>query len=159
MSGSRIVWRRVSRGLTFIGFGVAFLLSAQNLLHTGFWLAADGAGGQRPAGRSLESRRQGGIGRPERATQTGGSRGPCEWTFGAARLTLRLGVPSTDTRLYLEGAFNNLELVIPEDSPVRISTDGFLNVVDRRDGTDTPTGPAYRLLADGAFNRVVIRSD
>ena len=40
MSESRIVWRRVSRGLTYIGFGVFFFLSTQGLLHQGFWLDA-----------------------------------------------------------------------------------------------------------------------
>ena len=40
MSESRIAWRRVSRGLTFIGFGVFLFLSTQGLLHRGFWLDA-----------------------------------------------------------------------------------------------------------------------
>ena len=40
MSESRIVWRRVSRGLWFIGFGVFLLLSTQGQLHPGFWLDA-----------------------------------------------------------------------------------------------------------------------
>ena len=73
-------------------------------------------------------------------------------------LTLSLGAPRTDTRVDLEGVFNRLELVVPEDTPVRVSTDGFLNLVDRRVITRTPTGPAYYLRSEGAFNRVVIRS-
>ena len=40
MSGSRIAWRRVSRGLSFIGFGVFLFLSTQGLVHRGFWLDA-----------------------------------------------------------------------------------------------------------------------
>ena len=72
--------------------------------------------------------------------------------------TLRLGTPRTDTRVNLEGAFNRLELVVPEGTPVRVSTDGFLNLVDRRFITRTPTGPAYQLRSEGAFNRIVIRS-
>ena len=40
MSESRIAWRRVSRGLSFIGFGVFLFLSTQGLLHPGFWLDA-----------------------------------------------------------------------------------------------------------------------
>ena len=40
MSGSRIAWRRVSRGLLFIGFGAFGLMGTQGLLHRGFWLDA-----------------------------------------------------------------------------------------------------------------------
>ena len=40
MSGSRIVWRRASRGLTFIGVGVFCLLSTQGTLYRGFWFDA-----------------------------------------------------------------------------------------------------------------------
>ena len=74
-------------------------------------------------------------------------------------LTLRLGAPRTDTRVSLEGAFNRLELVVPEGTPVRVSTDGFINLVDRRSNAGKLSGPAYRLRSDGAFNRVVIRSE
>ena len=74
-------------------------------------------------------------------------------------LTLRLGAPHTDTRVDLEGAFNRLELVVPENTPVRVSTDGFVNLVDHRSSARTPSGPAYRLRSEGAFNRVVIRSE
>ena len=74
-------------------------------------------------------------------------------------LTLRLGAPRTDTRVNLEGAFNHLELVVPEDTPVRVSTDGFINLVDRRSDARKLSGPAYRLRSDGAFNRIVIRSE
>ncbi len=74
-------------------------------------------------------------------------------------LTLRLGAPRTDTRVNLEGAFNRLELVVPEETPVRVSTDGFINLVDRRPNGGSLNGPAYRVRTDGAFNRVVIRSE
>jgi hypothetical protein len=74
-------------------------------------------------------------------------------------LTLRLGAPRTDTRVNLEGAFNHLELVVPEDTPVRVSTDGFINLVDRRSNARKLSGSAYRLRSDGAFNWVVIRSE
>lgn len=73
--------------------------------------------------------------------------------------TLRLGKPRADTRVNLEGAFNRLELVIPADTPVRVSSDGFINLVDRRPSGRSLNGPAYRLHSDGAFNRVVIRSE
>ena len=74
-------------------------------------------------------------------------------------LTLRLGTPRSDTRVNVEGAFNRLELVVPEDTPVRVSTNGVNNLVDRRSNRGELSGPAYRLRADGAFNRVVIRSN
>ena len=74
-------------------------------------------------------------------------------------LTLRLSAPRADTRVSLEGAFNRLELVIPEDTPVRVSTDGFINLVDRRAFVPEQNGPAYLLRSEGAFNRVVIRSE
>jgi len=73
--------------------------------------------------------------------------------------TLRLGAPDTDIRVDLEGAFNHLELVVPAETPVRISTDGFVNLVDRRSNAGKLSGPGYRLRSDGAFNRVVIRSE
>lgn len=73
--------------------------------------------------------------------------------------TLRLGEPRTDTRVNLEGAFNRLELVVPEDTPVRVSTDGFINLVDRRPDRDRLSGPAYRVRSNGAFNRVITRSE
>ena len=73
--------------------------------------------------------------------------------------TLHLGEPRADTRVNLEGAFNRLELVIPADMPVRVSRDGFINVVDRRPNGRALNGPAYRVHSEGAFNRVVIRSE
>lgn len=74
-------------------------------------------------------------------------------------ITLHLGAPGTDTRVYLEGAFNQLELVVPEDTPVRVTTDGFINLVDRRSGDRPSSGRAYRVHSEGAFNRVVVRSE
>lgn len=83
---------------------------------------------------------------------------------------LRLGAPTADVRLDLEGAFNRVVLEIPAATPVRVSREGFLNVVDdrhagreraTRDGSAEggPGGaPGYRLSLQGAFNRVVVRS-
>ncbi len=70
-----------------------------------------------------------------------------------------LGAPRSDVRVELEGAFNRVELVVPEDTPVSVSTDGFINLVDRRSDAQSLSGPAYRVRADGAFNRVVVRSE
>lgn len=72
---------------------------------------------------------------------------------------LHLGEPRTDTRVNLDGAFNQLELVVPVDTPVRVSRDGFINLVDRRPNGRARSGPAYRVHSEGAFNRVVIRSE
>jgi hypothetical protein len=74
-------------------------------------------------------------------------------------LTMRLGAPAMETRIDLDGAFNHLELVVPAGTPVRFSTDGFVNLVDRRSPSAHRTGPGYRLRSDGAFNRVVVRSE
>ena len=290
MTESRISWRRVSRGLSFIGFGVFLFLSTQGLLHRGFWLDAlsfwpvllialglrvmfvrsrapwavllspviimatlgfvawrgaeppssdwqrvqafgnpqvetwrldarlaladlDVRAGQVAPGMLLQGRtspsdlgsvRVSDRGDPARVYlrgrrwQTGGvhflpgrrnvwevdvaddrpmtlrlntafvegelaletievTRVDLDGAFND--LTLILGAPRTDTRVSLEGAFNRLDLVVPEGTPVRVSTDGFLNLVDRRFITRTPTGPAYLLRSEGAFNRVVIRSE
>lgn len=75
-------------------------------------------------------------------------------------LTLRLGVPIGDerVRLDLEGAFNRIELVVPESVPVRVDTDGFLNSVGGRRSGRSFVGPGYTVRLHGAFNRAVIRS-
>jgi hypothetical protein len=74
-------------------------------------------------------------------------------------LTFLLGEVESDVRIDLEGAFNHLELVVPHDTPVRVSTDGFINLVDRRPDAKRLKGPGYRVRSDGAFNRIVIRSE
>ena len=73
-------------------------------------------------------------------------------------LTFRLGEPEQDVRLAFEGAFNNIDLVVPPTTPVWIDTDGFLQWVDGRPGVDRLSGPGYRLRMEGAFNRLEIRS-
>jgi hypothetical protein len=290
MSGSRIAWRRASRGLTFIGVGVFCLLSTQGTLYRGFWLdalsywpvllitlgvglvfgrsrapwavllspliimstlgyvawrgpapqstdwadvqavgdpgvetwtleanvaladldlrvgslapnvllqgrtTADTDGSVRVSDRGDSSRvslrshrwKSGGVhllpGRREawdmHVTDTLPLRLRLSTAFAEGELdfqatevtrvdhegafndfTLHLGKPRTDTRVNLEGAFNKLELVVPADTPVRVSSDGFINVVDRRPNGRALDGPAYRVHSDGAFNRVVIRSE
>jgi cell wall-active antibiotic response 4TMS protein YvqF len=74
-------------------------------------------------------------------------------------LTLRLGPPKSDVRLDLHGAFNQVRVEVPPSTPVRSSAHGLLNVIDGRPGAASLQGPGYRLNLDGAFNRVVIRSD
>ena len=274
MGGSRIAWRRVSRGLSFIGFGVFLFLSTQGLVHRGFWLDAlaywsvllialglrvtfdrsnapwavlfspliimatlsfvawrgpepppadwqtveavrdphvetwsldarmaladlDLRAGSVAPGMLLQGRtapsnrgsvrlldrgdsarvflRDHGWGAPNRRFLPGTRHRwdvdvaddrpmrlhldtafvdgelnlePVEVTRvdldGAFNdLTLRLGAPRTDTRVNLEGAFNRLELVVPENTPVRVSTDGFVNLVDHHSSARTLSGPAY----------------
>ena len=290
MSESRVAWRRVSRGLKFIGFGVFFFLSTQGLLHRGFWLDVlafwpvclialglrllferskapwavllsplllmgtlsyvawrggeplsmdwktvqavraeeveswsldvrmamtelDLRVGPVEPGMLLQGRMapssRGSVRVSERGNSSRVYLGGTRWRSGIVYflpgkrhrwdvkvaddlpmtlhletafadgeldlrtievthvdldgafndLTLRLGAPRTDTRVNLEGAFNHLELVVPKDTPVRVVTDGFINLVDQRSNARKLTGPAYRLRSEGAFNRVVIRSE
>ena len=72
-------------------------------------------------------------------------------------LEIDLGAPQSDTRIDFEGAFNNLVIVVPDETPVTYSSDGFLNIVNGRSGSGRK-GPAYRLRLDGAFNHIAIRS-
>jgi hypothetical protein len=81
------------------------------------------------------------------------------WFDGAFNdLTLRLGSTESEIRVTLEGAFNQLKMVVPSDTPVRVSTDTFLNFVDREPQTRARGRNGYRVVVDGAFNRLVIRS-
>ena len=59
----------------------------------------------------------------------------------------------------IEGAFNELTLVVPADVPVRTNTDGLLNLIDRRRETPSTGGPSYRLRVEGAFSRTIVRSE
>lgn len=74
-------------------------------------------------------------------------------------LTVELGAPTSDVRMRLDGAFNRIVLVVPPETPVRTSTDGFLNRIKGRRNAGTLEGPGYRLNVDGMLNRIVIRSD
>jgi len=73
-------------------------------------------------------------------------------------LTLRLGAPRTDTRLAFHGAFNQIKVIVPGTTPVRVNSDGFLNWVDGRPEPAKGTGPVYRVEFEGAFNRLAVRS-
>lgn len=73
-------------------------------------------------------------------------------------LTIRLGVPTESTRIDFEGAFNRIELIVPPQTPVSVSTDGLLNLVDGREGARRLEGPGYRLAVDGAFNSFSVTS-
>jgi len=74
-------------------------------------------------------------------------------------LTLRLGAPVSTSRIDLDGAFNRIELVVPEDTRVSVRTDGPLNIVSGRRRAGRIAGPGWILNVDGAFNRIVVRSE
>jgi hypothetical protein len=73
-------------------------------------------------------------------------------------VTLRLGAPDKRRYVYLEGAFNDYEIVVPENVPVRVSSRGFINPTRGRDRGRRLDGPGYRVRVDGAFNRLRVRS-
>jgi len=74
-------------------------------------------------------------------------------------LTLRLGTPASSSRIDLDGAFNRIELVVPPGTPVSVRTEGPLNMIRGRERTRGTAGPGWILNVEGAFNRVVVRSD
>jgi hypothetical protein len=74
-------------------------------------------------------------------------------------VTLRLGKPDKRRYVYLEGAFNRYEIVVPEDVPVSVSTDGFLNPTRGRRRARRLDEPGYRVRVEGAFNRIRVRSN
>jgi hypothetical protein len=75
-------------------------------------------------------------------------------------MTLRLGEPTEDVNLDFKGAFNHFVIEVPATTPVRVSSDGFLNLTNgRRRNRRPPSGsPGYRVDVEGAFNRLVVRS-
>jgi len=73
-------------------------------------------------------------------------------------LTLRLGVPRSDVRIALHGAFNRIVLEVPPGTPVTTDSDGFLNAVDGRPGAGALSGPGYHFDLEGAFNHLVVSS-
>jgi hypothetical protein len=68
-------------------------------------------------------------------------------------LSLRLGRPERDVLIRLEGAFTGYHLQVPDGVPVRIQTDGVMNIIS---GSQAGTGPGYRIRVRGAFNRLDI---
>jgi hypothetical protein len=72
--------------------------------------------------------------------------------------TIRLGRPASDARIDLAGGFNNVALHVPPSVPVRVSSHGFVSVVDGRKGTSSLKGPGYRVDQQGAFNHLSVRS-
>lgn len=73
-------------------------------------------------------------------------------------LTLRLGEPTTNVRIDIEGVSNQVKLIVPSSTPVRVSTDGILNRVRGRPKAEGLEGPSYRLDVDGVLNRVTVES-
>ena len=68
----------------------------------------------------------------------------------------RLPRPETDATLRLQGVFNELRLVVPASTPVRVRANGVFNSVDRG-GAAAPDGrPGYDVRVEGVMNRVVV---
>jgi hypothetical protein len=67
----------------------------------------------------------------------------------------RLPRPETDVTLRLKGVFNDLRLVVPASTPVRVRADGPFNSVDRG-GAATDGRPGYDVRVEGVMNRVVV---
>ena len=73
-------------------------------------------------------------------------------------LDITLGVPTRDTRIEFEGAFQQVNLYVPANVRVYSGSDGFANTVSGRSQRPRNDDPAYRLFVDGAFNRVKVRN-
>jgi hypothetical protein len=68
----------------------------------------------------------------------------------------RLPRPETDVTLRLKGVFNELRLVVPASTPVRVRAEGPFNSVDRGGMARSDGGPGYDVRVEGVMNRVVV---
>ena len=68
----------------------------------------------------------------------------------------RLPRPETDVTVRLEGVFNELRLVVPFSTPVRVRAEGPFNSVDRGGTAATDEGPGYDVRVEGIMNRVTV---
>ncbi len=75
------------------------------------------------------------------------------------RLRYHLGQPAQEVRFDIDGAFNDIEIVVPPETPVSVSTDGVVNIVQGRPDRPAPTAPGYRLRVHGFMNHVEVSSD
>ncbi len=75
------------------------------------------------------------------------------------RLRFHLGQPTQDVRFDIDGAFNDIEIVVPPGTPVSSSSDGLINIVQGRANRPARTGPGYSLRIHGFMNHVEVRSD
>jgi hypothetical protein len=70
---------------------------------------------------------------------------------------LRLPRPQAPVHLEVDGAFNVVDLYVPQGTPVRVSGTGFpFNLVDRGNGGDpkNPATPGYDVNIAGVFSRI-----
>lgn len=67
----------------------------------------------------------------------------------------RLPRTETDVTVRLQGVFNELRLVVPASTPVRVHAEGPFNSIDRG-GAPTDGGPGYDVRVEGVMNRVVV---
>lgn len=68
----------------------------------------------------------------------------------------RLARPESDVTLRLKGVFNELRLVVPVSTPVRVRAEGPFNSVDRGGTAATDGRPGYDVRVEGVMNRVVV---
>jgi hypothetical protein len=73
-------------------------------------------------------------------------------------VALVLGVPTRDTRVDLDGAFNSFDVEVPAGTPVRVRSDGALITVEGRADAGALEGPAYDLRFSGFCSRVRVHS-
>jgi hypothetical protein len=64
---------------------------------------------------------------------------------------IALGRPEKDVQIRIESAFSGYEVQVPAGVPVRVESDGFMNLTS---GHGRGTGPGYRIRLVGAFNRL-----
>jgi hypothetical protein len=72
-----------------------------------------------------------------------------EGAFNDVEITLSR--PEKDVHIRIESAFSGYELRVPDGVPVRVESDGFMNLTS---GRGRGTGPGYRIHLVGAFNRL-----
>jgi hypothetical protein len=75
------------------------------------------------------------------------------------RIRFRLDRPVQEVRIDIDGAFNDIDLVVPASTPVSSSTGGAINIVEGRDPPPRSEGPGYRLRVHGLMNHVEIISE
>lgn len=64
--------------------------------------------------------------------------------------------PETDVTVRLEGVFNELRLVVPASTPVRVHAEGPFNSVDRGGTASGDDRPGYDVRVEGLMNRVTV---
>jgi hypothetical protein len=74
-------------------------------------------------------------------------------------LRFRLPHPAGKVPISIRGAFNEIEIKLPADTPVSVSSEGPMNFVDGRRSPPRSGGPGYRVRVGGFMNRVRVLDD